>query len=176
MIEILLAIFYILIENICFCLPIQYIKKYKTKRQLLILFFGMLFINLSFSYILSYHIFKYILILVFIYFLLKLLDVKNTKIYDAAIHLSSMLLKTSIEFLFIITLLGIIDIKILIILFQVVSLGIFILIKKPLLLLYNRLQKYWDSGTAFYHRYIVLLIYISTIILILYNMMQFKEV
>lgn len=174
---ILLTIFILFIEALFFYIPLKEIKNIKDRKNKVKLYLGIFSANIISTLIFNTSIFKYILYIIGIFFILKNIDNK-TRTYDFFIISFLLGFKLLIEFLLVILFYNnLLDLYIIFVLImESLCILLAFLIKNILKIIYNNIINYWDSNKKFYLRYLMLISFNSLILFFIYNLIKIKEV
>ena len=174
---ILLTIFILIIEAYFFYIPLKEIKEINARKDKFKLYLGISLANIISTIVFNTSIFRYILYLLLMFFMLKSINNK-TRIYDFFIISFLLGIKLSIEF--IIAILFYSNLANLYTIFVVImetSCILFaVILKKILKKIYKRIIVYWDCNKKFYLRYFMLIAFNSLILFFIYNLIKMSEV
>ena len=174
---ILLTIFILFVEALFFYISLKQIKDIEGIKNEIKLYLGIFISNIISTLVFNSSIFRYILYLILIFFVLKNID-KKTRLYDFFIISFLLGFKLFIEFL-IATLfhnnlsslytIFVLMMEILCILFAIIT-------RKPLKQIYKKIINYWDCNKKFYLRYFMLITFNSLILFFIHNLIKISEV
>ena len=174
---ILLTIFILFIEALFFYISLKEVKNIKNIKDKIKLYFGIFLANIISTLIFNTTIFRYILYIILIFFILKSID-KKTRIYDFFIISFLLGFKLFIEFIIATLFYNNLSNLYTIFVFIMESLCIIsaIITRKILKIIYKRITDYWNCNKKFYLRYFMLITFNSLIIFFIYNLIKMSEV
>ena len=147
----------------------------KSKKQKILLICGICFSIMCSGAIFESTIFKYLLLTLFLYLSLKLVD-RHTSISVLFTITFILLYKFIIEILTVFSLYEILDVNIIIIIFEILLLICSIIFSKIINKLNYKISLLWNGIKKFYIRYLFLIVYNIFILFTIYNLIKISEV
>lgn len=166
-------LFILIIETLFFIIPLIKIKEIKSKKKVLAIYFSIFIISIICDILLDKSIFKYLFLALLIFVSLKII-VKDTVYYDFFMIIIEMVLKTVIEYLCVICFYKIFSYNVFVILMELISLTLIILLNNFINKFYKITFKRWNGRHKFYFRYILLILFNSFIIFVIYNLILIR--
>lgn len=169
----LFNVFVLVIETLFFTIPLIKIKEVSSKKRILVIYVSIFIISVICDILLDKSIFKYLLLAFLIFISLKII-IKNTNYYDFFMIIIEMILKTIIEYLCMISFYRICTYNVFVILMEFVSLILIIFLNNFINKFYKITFKKWNGRHKFYFRYILLILFNSFIIFVIYNLILIR--
>lgn len=151
-------------------------KKLDTNKNKLILYLGILLADIVSELIFKQGIFRFILYFIIIFFTLVLIKKKKIKFYDFFIAPIFLFIKAIIEYLLYLSIFDILKYEYFVIILEAVSILFVVLFNNVFINIYKKIKKLWTGKNKFYFRYTILIIFNTSILFILYNLIKIKEV
>lgn len=172
---VLFNIIILFVEAMYFCIPINKILKNNTKNQCLNVYLKLLIIDLIDTLLFDKSIFRYIFSFIFMY--LSIFGFKkNEKAYDFFIIPVLFFIKAILEYLVYLLVFNLVNYIIFVIILEIVSLLFITCTTHIITKIYNKIEKAWNGTKQFYCRYFILIVFVSSIAFLIYNLIKIKEV
>ena len=173
--EIIFNIVIFLVETLYFSIPINKILKNENLKSKTLVYFKILIIDIISTTIFDKSIFRYLFSFIIMY--LAIFDFKiSNKIYDFFIIPILFFIKAILEYLVYVLIFNLVSYIIFVIILELISILFIIYFSKIFVNIYNRLEKSWNGKKQFYCRYTMLIVFVSFIIFLIYNLIKIKEV
>ena len=171
----IVSILVMCIEVLFLAFPLYKIKEIVHLKEKIKLFCLIFISNIISTLLLNSSVFRYILYIVLIYLSLKLIKIK-TKYYDLFVIIILLLFKILLDSLVYILLFNSLKYSVFLIILEIFTLLNIYPVTNIIKVIYNNMFELWNNRQKFYFRYILLILFNSLIILIIYNLLKIKEV
>lgn len=171
----IVSILVMFIEVLFLAFPLYKIKEIVHLKEKIKLFCLIFVSNIISTLLLNSSVFRYIMYIVLIYLSLRIIKVR-TKYYDIFIIIILLLFKILLDFLIYLLLFNIVSYNIFLIILEIFTLLNIYPITNIIKIIYNNMFKMWNSRQKFYFRYILLILFNTLIMLIIYTLLKIKEV
>lgn len=176
MLNIIGSIICVLLEALYLFICIKTIKGRLTIVKNIGLFIGIIITNLA-SGILHTSVFRYLLVLLLWFVVLRIIYQNRVRFYDVFALNCILAIKLTIEFIFVVILsFSIMEVNVITALIGGAIITLFAILSRTIFYkLYQLLIKLWDDGEAFYLRYILSILLISATMLYFQAMLKHIE-
>ena len=171
----IVSILVMCIEVLFLAFPLYKIKEIVHLKEKIKLFCLIFVSNIISTLLFNGSIFKFILYILLMFFSLKLTK-RNTKYCDIFIVIITLGFKILLDYLVYLIFFKLLEYFYFLIILEIITLLIIYPISKIIYKIYKNILKMWNSRQEFYFRYILLILFNSLIMLIIYTLLKIKEV